>query len=366
MTSSHHHFEEHSYTPTAPPPPPAPKKRRKISKPLMIGISAGIVLALGIGGGAVAYSSNSEKLAEYEDARGLLSTSAEAATDVLDTIGALEPATQEELEEQIAAANSLLEADAPSVMSFDIDDRTSELVDGRSAIRTLVTDLETATESKESYSAAVEDGEELLSSSEELLEKTQDKILDEDAYEKLSGHVEELKNALDEEPDETSADSFAEHASAITSASDAIDGSTSAVSTSHDEWVEAEEEKANRDPSNYKTISERDWQLVERDPDSYEGEKYVLYGVVTQADAMTGDATIRVNTGPVQQSRRYEYDVNTMVLAGASDVFSDVVQDDHVKMLVEVNGSLTYDTTIGGSASAVMALAYDVEVIGEF
>lgn len=132
-----------------------------------------------------------------------------------------------------------------------------------------------------------------------------------------------------------------------------------------EEERKAEEEAAQIDPANYESPSERDWALVERDPDSFEGEKYRLYGHVTQADAATGNISIRVDTSPTQKYRWFDYDVNTFLMAGREDVFSDVVQGDHVKMLVEVRGAFRYDTAIGGSATAVMAAAYDVEVIGE-
>lgn len=160
--------------------------------------------------------------------------------------------------------------------------------------------------------------------------------------------------------------SYGERAEAVTTASEGIGSSAEAVSTSHDDWIEQEEQAATRDPANYETISEREWQLVERNPDAHEGEQYVIYGAVTQADANMSGISFRVNTSPVQQSRRYNYDINTIVMATELDAFSDVVQGDHVKMLLEVTGSITYDTTIGGSATAVMGTAYDIEVIGRF
>lgn len=366
--SSHQNFEELSNIPPPPPPPgpTAPKVTKRNKKRFILGISAGLVLALGISGFTVAYSVNTEKLAEYEEAYGELSEYHQESLETLESAGALEPAIQEAVEAQLTTVGALLNADAPGVMNFGIADRTIELEDERRALQTPVTDLATGIKRRVSYDSALSTGKDLLDESEELLKKTQNKVLDDQAHETLSGHAGDLKEALAVEPDETSADSYTEATTAINAASDEIEENTSTVSTSHDEWVDAEEEAAKQDPANYKTLSARDWQLVERDPDAYEGEKYVLFGAVTQADAMTGEATIRVDTGPVQQSRRYNYDVNTMLLTGSSGVFSDVVQGDHVKMLVEVTGSMTYDTTIGGSASAVMALAYDVDVIGQF
>lgn len=358
--------------PEAIPPPPPSSPSNKTSKGFKVGkrtiIGVGVVTAMvALGAGATTLlSDNSEAIADYDEIHSHVSEIYETAAELLDDAGALEPSSQEALEEQLTAVQELLQADAPGAMTFGIADRTSELSHQGDAIKTATSDVVAAIDHRDSHTSAVSDGEDILADAEELLAETKEEVLDEDAYEQLSSHVSDLKEALDTQPDETSGQSYADATRAITSVTDEISGASSAVSASHDEWVESERDKENQDPANYKTISERDWQLVERDPEAYEGEKYVLYGAVTQADVMTGDLSIRVNTGPAQQSRRYNYDVNTILLVGAPDVFADVVQGDHVKMLVEVSGSMTYDTTIGGSASAVMALAYDVEVLGQF
>jgi hypothetical protein len=328
-------------------------------------MAAVVVVSLGVGG-TMFYTDNSEALADYDEAHSETTEIYDSAQEILQDADALEPELQGTLEEQLIEVEDLLQADAPGVMSFGIADRVDELVGHRQKIEASSSDLTAAIDRRDSYNSAISDGEGALTEAEDLLDETEGEVLDDDAYEQLQTYVSDLEEALDTEPDETSMQSYSDATSAITDAAEEISDASTVVSASHEDWVEAEEEKAQQDPANYETISERDWQLVQRDPDAYKGEKYVVYGAVTQADAMTGEATIRVNTGPVQQSRQYDYDVNTMVLAGTSGVFSEVVKDDHVKMLIEIGGSMTYDTTIGGSASAVMALAYDVEVLGQF
>jgi len=362
-------FEEYSSPnkqPSPPPPPPARGRPTKKKWPWIVGIVA-LILALGTTGVTLAYSNNTEKLSEYETAHAELQEHNEAALELLETAGALEPDAQDNLSALVTSNSGLLEADAPGVFSMNIQQRTDELLESREALDEPVSTLDEAIGDRSDYNTAVSDGEELLEDAQEVLDAVdKSEVLDETGYSDLSEQTTSLEEALESTPDETSGAAYAEHAKTISTAYEGMGSATEAVSTSHEDWVEKEEQAAKRDPDNYKTISERDWQLVERDPDSHEGEQYVIYGVVTQADANMGGISIRVNTSPEQQSRRYNYDINTMVMAGDLDAFSDVVQDDHVKMLLEVTGSMTYDTTIGGSATAVMGTAYDVEVIGQF
>ncbi|GAA4105913.1 hypothetical protein GCM10022249_01020 [Enteractinococcus coprophilus] len=284
----------------------------------------------------------------------------------MEDAGELEPALQEELDAHMREASALMNADAPGVMSFSIEDRTEELRESDEALRAPTEALLDAIGDRDAYITATTEAAEVLDEAQALLKKTKGKVDDKDTYKALSGNVKTLEEALEETPDGSSRKALAENTTAIEDASSYISESSPAVSASHEKWKEAKEEAAKRDPANYKSISERDWQLVQRNPDAHKGEKYVVYGAVTQADANMGEISIRVNTGATKQSRRYNYDINTVALVGTADIFSNVVQDDHVKMLVEVGGSMTYDTSIGGSATAVMVLAYDVDVIGQF
>ncbi|MCK6210050.1 hypothetical protein KZX45_05780 [Georgenia sp. EYE_87] len=127
---------------------------------------------------------------------------------------------------------------------------------------------------------------------------------------------------------------------------------------------EAAAEAARLDPGTYAAISDRDWALVERDPDSHAGKKYVLYGYVTQFDSNTGPSTFRANTGGEAKSDWYDYDVNTIVSAEDPSILANVVTDDMVKMYVEVVSSFSYDTTMGGSMTVPLVQVNVIEVTG--
>lgn len=362
-----------------------PSRRRRL---IIGGVAVGVVLALVAGVLVTLTNANRDHLADFESAREDLVTAQTSAAELLDEAGSLEPDIAANLQGQLDRVEGMLAEEPPALMSFSIEDRTADHVDSMEGLAEPSAVLEEAVEQRTQYESTLSEGEESLSNAEETLESTVDQVVDEEVHGQLSEDIGALSTALNTEPDETSGESFATVASEIADTSDTASERVDEVSDSHDAWVTAEEERKEEerraeeerqeeerraqeeaeqtDPANYASLSERDWALVERDPDSHQGEKYRLYGYVTQADAATGDVTIRVNTSPVQQGRRFYYDVNTMVVSGRDGVFSDVVRDDHVKMLVEVEGALTYDTMIGGSATAVVVAAYDVEVIGQF
>lgn len=370
------------------PPPTRPTKKSRKSprsrRLLLAGLAVGLILVFAISGLILVINDNRGKLAEFDDAHDQLRTAQSAATDLLNEADPLEPEIATDLQGRIDHIGELLAEDPPTLMSFGIKDRTAALIASMDTLGEPTSTLEDAIESRDLYEASLSDAEDELSDAQEVLESTDGQVEDDDIHDQLSEHVAELEKVLNAESDETSGESLAAQAHGIAEASDNASASRGEVSDSHDAWVRAEEERkeeerraeeerrraeeeaAQTDPANYESISEREWSLVERDPDSREGEQYRLYGHVTQADAATGNISIRVDTGPVQQARRFDYDVNTFVVAGRDDVFSDVVQGDHVKMLAEVGGAFTYDTAIGGSATAVLVQAYDVEVIGHF
>lgn len=130
------------------------------------------------------------------------------------------------------------------------------------------------------------------------------------------------------------------------------------------EAAEAAAAAAEADPSTFQEIDERTWALVAKNPASHIGEKYVVFGAVTQFDSATGPSSFRANTGATQQEYWYEYEVNTIVNADNAAAVADVVQDDLLKMYVKVEGAVTYNTTIGGSTTAPKVALKHYEIIG--
>ncbi|TLP71958.1 hypothetical protein [Nesterenkonia sphaerica] len=359
---------------------PGGRRRRLI----ITAFALGIILVLGIGTGLVALAaSNSEKLKNFKNARADLVAVHTSAAELLQEADTLEPETLTDLESHLENVEELLAEDAPGSISFGVEDRIAAISESIGGVDEITSSLHTALEHRSQYETQVSEAQSELAEAEELLESTSDKVLDAELHDELADNIDTWKETIEKAPDETSGESFETLTSELVVAADEVAKIRDEVSASHEDWVQAEkereeaekareeeerqaqEEAAQMDPANYESPSERDWALVERDPDSHKGEKYRLYGYVTQADAATGNFTIRVETSPTQKYRWIDYEVNTMVIAGREGVFSDVVQGDHVRMLVEVEGALTYDTAIGGSATAVLVTAYDIKVIGQ-
>lgn len=74
-----------------------------------------------------------------------------------------------------------------------------------------------------------------------------------------------------------------------------------------------------------------------------------------QFDSFTGKCSFRANTAAKKQSYSFDYDVNTLITAGDGStdcpILDRFVQDDHVAMYITYD----YDTTLGGTATAVLA-----------
>lgn len=111
------------------------------------------------------------------------------------------------------------------------------------------------------------------------------------------------------------------------------------------------EQAARLDPSTYTALAPRDFALMVKNPDAWRGRKVIIYGVVTQFDAATGPASFRADTAATPQADLYDYDQNTFITARDPSILTNVVEKDRVTMYVEVAGSYTYSTQIGGSTT---------------
>lgn len=100
----------------------------------------------------------------------------------------------------------------------------------------------------------------------------------------------------------------------------------------------------------YATLSSRQFKLLAKDPDSYAGKTYILYGEITQFDAATGRDTFLANSGPAKKPISYGYADYAQNSEFTSDeiMLDDLVEGDCFKAKVTVLGSDSYDTQVGG------------------
>ncbi len=145
-------------------------------------------------------------------------------------------------------------------------------------------------------------------------------------------------------------------AAAVTTTKSAAEVSASqAASSSRAAAAAAEAEKrrqaeaARLDPNTYETLGERDFALLAKNPDTYIGRKITVYGVVMQADAATGNKQFLARTAAEPMGASYNYDQTTLITTQDPSLIANIIEEDFVTMHVEVQGSYTYDTKIGGS-----------------
>ena len=88
----------------------------------------------------------------------------------------------------------------------------------------------------------------------------------------------------------------------------------------------------------------------------------MVYGVVTQFDAATGDEGFRANADGVRHAEPYDYETNTIFAGDPSDL-ANLVEDDEFRANVTVTGSYSYDTQIGGNTTAPQLSVESIQVL---
>ena len=58
--------------------------------------------------------------------------------------------------------------------------------------------------------------------------------------------------------------------------------------------------------------------MVAKAPDPYLGDRFVIFGRVTQFEAATGKSAFRANSGTIEQESSYQFDVNTLIGADSA------------------------------------------------
>lgn len=122
---------------------------------------------------------------------------------------------------------------------------------------------------------------------------------------------------------------------------------------------------ARLDPATYGELTARDFALLAKDPDAAKGRKVIIYGRVTQFDAATGNTQFRADTSGIVEDSKWGYGQNSIVDAGDKALVADVVDGDILKMYVEVKGSYSYDTQIGGRTTVPLFALNIVEQLDQ-
>ncbi|HEY3340211.1 MAG TPA: DUF2510 domain-containing protein [Propionicimonas sp.] len=118
--------------------------------------------------------------------------------------------------------------------------------------------------------------------------------------------------------------------------------------------------------SPYATLTSRQFKLLAKDPDSYAGKTYVLYGEITQFDAATGRGAFLAHSGPkkLRISHGYTTFAQNSQFSADEIMFGDLVEGDCFTAKVTVLGAYTYDTQAGGNTTVPRFQVDSISVYG--
>jgi hypothetical protein len=110
-------------------------------------------------------------------------------------------------------------------------------------------------------------------------------------------------------------------------------------------------------------ISKRQWAKIVKKPESYKGEKCIIYGQVTQFDSATGDDSFLADTAHRNTMSYDFFDGENTLLTGNAKQLDDLVEDDVFRASVTVLGKIDYDTQIGGNTTVPLLEVNSIKVI---
>jgi hypothetical protein len=117
------------------------------------------------------------------------------------------------------------------------------------------------------------------------------------------------------------------------------------------------------DVAEFVPLDARGWAQIVKDPDGSSGMAIVVFAEVTQFDAATGREMFRANAGAEQPTVEFELVDNT-IFVGDAAALDGVMAGDVIKVHATVDGAETYDTAIGGAATAPRLRVDSAEVVG--
>lgn len=130
--------------------------------------------------------------------------------------------------------------------------------------------------------------------------------------------------------------------------------SNSATSDPIDSSVKSQVESSSI-PTNYKSVSNRQWLIINRNMDDHVNEGFDIYGSIWQFDQATGPNAFLAycageDTGHVSISTGEDcYVENTR----DEDLFGELVEGDTFRARVIVRGEFTWKATLGANMNAI-------------
>lgn len=116
-------------------------------------------------------------------------------------------------------------------------------------------------------------------------------------------------------------------------------------------------------PKTFDLLEEREWKLLEKNPDGHKNEGVKIYGEIFQFDSNTGTQIFMAHGYRNEQARSsdpYGNRGSLLLVAGEEALLEDFLQGDKFICDCVVGGSYAYDTKAGGSNNAIALLVKNI------
>jgi PKD repeat protein len=111
-------------------------------------------------------------------------------------------------------------------------------------------------------------------------------------------------------------------------------------------------------------VTKRQWAKVVKNPDAYEGKRYIIYGQVTEFDPATDPDRLLADTAHKDSTSSDSFDGKATLLTGDEADLSNLVADDVFRATVTVIGSSAYDARTGRNTTVPHLEVNKLKVVG--
>lgn len=112
---------------------------------------------------------------------------------------------------------------------------------------------------------------------------------------------------------------------------------------------------------NFKSITERDWQFILKNPNDYFNQYFIVYGKITQFDTATGNDSFRANVSGIDQySKGYWLGGDNTLLVGNAALLKPFVNNDIFVAKVSVLGTFSYTSVFNGNLTVPKLKVFEI------
>ena len=115
-----------------------------------------------------------------------------------------------------------------------------------------------------------------------------------------------------------------------------------------------------------KTITDRTWKLVQKNPSKYKGQNMTIYGNIMQFDSITGTSKMLAYLAGTNKLDSYGYwgSYDLSLARSTSKRLSNYVQGDVFKACVTIKGSYSYQMKVGNTNTVPEVYINSIKYLG--